>query len=73
MTSPIYQYTYDNLDLATAHFIGHTLPTRFVVENVARGTITEVMYHDLAIDSEIDDRIFSIRTLEQKRPIPSSR
>ena len=52
---------------------GHTLPTRLVVENVARGTITEVMYHDLAVDSEIDDRIFSIRTLEQKRPIPSSR
>ena len=52
---------------------GHTLPTRLVVENVARGTITEVMYHDLAVDSEIDDRIFSIRTLEQQRPIPSSR
>jgi hypothetical protein len=52
---------------------GHTLPTRLIVENLARGTTTEVMYHDLAVNSEIDNRIFSIRTLEQKAAIPSSR
>lgn len=52
---------------------GHTLPTRLVVENFARGTTTEVNYHDLTVDSEIDDRIFSIRTLEQKAPIPGAR
>ncbi len=52
---------------------GHTLPTRLVVENLARGTTTEVKYHDLAINSEIDNRVFSIRTLEQKGPIPNSR
>ncbi len=52
---------------------GHTLPTRLIVENVARGTTTEVKYHDLAINSEIDNRIFSIRTLEQKGRIPGIR
>ena len=52
---------------------GHTLPTRLIVENLARGTTTEVMYHDLAVNTEIDDRIFSIRTLEQKGPIPTAR
>jgi len=52
---------------------GHTLPTRLIVENRARGTTTEVVYHDLDVDSEIDDRIFSIRTLEQKVRIPSAR
>jgi len=52
---------------------GHTLPTRLIVENVARGTTTEVNFHDLAINPEIDDRVFSIRTLEQKGRIPSAR
>jgi len=50
----------------------HTLPTRLVVENLARGTVTEVTYRKLAIDPEIDDRLFSIRTLAQKRRIPTS-
>jgi hypothetical protein len=50
----------------------HTLPTRLIVENRARGTTTEVTYRNLAIDPEIDDRLFSIRTLAQKRRIPTS-
>ncbi len=51
---------------------GHTLPTRLVVENRARGTTTEVLYRDLLVNPEIDDRVFSIRTLEQKRRIPGA-
>ncbi len=51
---------------------GHTLPTRLVVENRARGTTTEVLYRDLLVNPEIDDRVFSIRTLEQKRRIPGT-
>ena len=51
----------------------HTLPTRLIVENLARGTTTEVTYRQLAINPEIDDRVFSVRTLEQKGPIPASR
>ena len=52
---------------------GHVLPKRLVVENLARGTTTEVNFHDLAINPEIDNRVFSIRTLEQKGRIPSAR
>jgi hypothetical protein len=52
---------------------GHTLPTRLVVENLARGTTTEVSYHGLVINPDIDNRIFSIRTLEQKGRIPGAR
>lgn len=52
---------------------GHTLPTRLIVENLARGTTTEVKYHDLVVNSEIDNRIFSVRTLEQRARIPGSR
>jgi len=52
---------------------GHVLPTRLVVENLARGTTTEVVYNDLAINTKIDDRVFSIRTLEQKGKIPGAR
>ena len=58
---------------AMARMAGHTLPTRLVVENRARGTTTEVRYRDLLVNPEIDDRVFSIRTLEQKRRIPGAR
>ena len=51
----------------------HTLPTRLVVHNLARGTTTEAIYQKLAIDPEIDDRVFSVRTLQQKGQIPASR
>ena len=52
---------------------GHTLPTKLVVENHSRGTTTEVTYRDLMVNPEIDNRVFSIRTLEQKGRIPGSR
>lgn len=51
---------------------GHTLPTRLVVENRARGTRTEVSYHRLRVDPEIDDRVFSIQTLERRGRIPGA-
>jgi hypothetical protein len=35
-----------------------------------RGTTTEVVIHELEINPEIDDRIFSAVTLEQKRGLP---
>jgi len=52
---------------------GHILPTRLIVQNRSRGTTTEVTYHDLRVNPEIDDRLFSIRTLEQRRDIPKAR
>ena len=49
---------------------GHVLPRRLVVRNLSKGTTTEVTFQDLEINPEIDDRIFSIRTLEQQKDIP---
>lgn len=51
---------------------GHTLPTRLRVANRARGTTTEVYYRRLRIDPEIDDRVFSVRTLERRGRIPGA-
>ena len=52
---------------------GHVLPTKLVVENRARGTTTEIHYRRLRVNPEIDDRLFSVRTLEQKRRIAGAR
>jgi hypothetical protein len=49
---------------------GHVLPKRIEVRNLVRGTTTEVMIHELAINPEIDDRIFSAVTLEQRSDLP---
>ena len=49
---------------------GHVLPTRLYVENRARGTTTEVLFRDLEINPPIDDKIFSVGTLEQERKLP---
>ena len=51
---------------------GHTLPTRLLVENHDRGTTTNVFYRGLEIAATIDDRLFSVRTLEQKGRIPGA-
>lgn len=48
---------------------GHVLPSRLEIDNRRRRTTTDVTYRDLEVDPEIDDRIFSIRTLEQRRPL----
>jgi hypothetical protein len=50
---------------------GHLLPTRFSVRHLARGTSTELVIRELAVDPKIDDRVFSLRTLEQQRPLPA--
>jgi hypothetical protein len=49
---------------------GHLLPTRFKVTNVIRRATTEAIIHDMDVEIEIDERIFSLRTLEQQRPLP---
>lgn len=50
---------------------GHVLPTRLVVHNHVRGTITEVTFEGLKLDPGIDPRLFSETTLQQERPLPS--
>jgi len=45
---------------------GHTLHTRITVENRSRKTRTEITYRDLQVDPKISDRLFSVRTLEQR-------
>ena len=50
---------------------GHVLPRRIEVRNLVRGTTTEVVIHEIAINPEIDDRIFSAVTLEQKGDLPA--
>jgi hypothetical protein len=49
---------------------GHVLPTRFEVRDMVRGTWTEVMLSDLTVNPPIDDRFFSVTTLETGRPLP---
>jgi hypothetical protein len=49
---------------------GHVLPTRLYVENRIRGTTTEVLFNELEINPPIDDRVFSVATLEQQRKLP---
>ena len=51
---------------------GHTLATRITVKNVARGTRTEVTFKDLKVNPHIDNRLFSVRTLEQERDLDKS-
>ncbi|MED5263271.1 MAG: outer membrane lipoprotein-sorting protein [Myxococcota bacterium] len=46
---------------------GHTLATRLTIENRTRGTRTQVTFEDLRVNPDIDDRLFSVRTLEQRR------
>ena len=48
---------------------GHRLATRLTVRNLSRGTTTEVTLSNLKINPPIDDRIFSLRTLEQERDL----
>jgi len=52
---------------------GHLLPTRFKVTNVIRRITTEAIIHDMDVEPDIDERIFSQRTLEQERPLPKIR
>jgi len=49
---------------------GHTLPTHIVVEGRDRGTTTEVVLKSLRINPEIDEKLFSVKTLQSQRPLP---
>ncbi len=49
---------------------GHLLPTRYSVRQLERGSATELVLRKLAVNPKIDDRIFSVRTLDQQRPLP---
>ena len=49
---------------------GHVIPSRMTVSNHARGTKTEVTFKDLRINPPIDDHLFSLAALEQKRKLP---
>ncbi len=52
---------------------GHLLPTLFSVRHLERGSTTELTLRKLAVNPPIDDRIFSVRTLDQQRPLPRIR
>ena len=49
---------------------GHALPTRILVENLARGTQTEVWIQQRSVDPGLDDAIFTAAAVEIGRPIP---
>jgi hypothetical protein len=51
---------------------GHLLPTRFEVRNLERGTSTDLAILELAVDRPIEDRLFSVRALEQRLELPSA-
>ena len=52
---------------------GHVLPTRISVENRMRGTRTDVLMTKMSTEIKIPNRIFSVRTLEARSPIPQVR
>jgi hypothetical protein len=52
---------------------GHAIPTRLRVQDLDRGTGTEVLFSELVVDPPIDDRIFSVDTLATQRALPGER
>jgi hypothetical protein len=48
---------------------GHLIPTRILVSNVIRGSETELAISGLEINPMIDDRLFSLTTLETERAL----
>jgi hypothetical protein len=51
---------------------GHLLPTYLYVDNLERKTRTEVWLRDLRVDVKLSDKVFSVKNLEAKGPIPGS-
>ena len=51
----------------------HVLPTHLRVENRTRGTRTEVYLEKMSVDVDIPRKVFSVRTLESKAPLPRVR
>ena len=54
----------------TRRFGAHVLPTYLVVENLARGTWTEVWIHELDVNPDLEDGLFTASSIEVGRPIP---
>jgi hypothetical protein len=52
---------------------GHLLPTFYSVRQAARNSTTELTLRKLSVNPPIDDRIFSVTTLDQQRPLPRVR
>jgi hypothetical protein len=52
---------------------GHVLPTRLIMRDELRGSTTEVLIHDLRVNPPLDDRLFTVATLEQGRKLPDPR
>ena len=81
----ILEYRYFARDAATPYRVietpradmhreaGHLVPTRYAVRQPGRGSSTDLVLRKLAIDPPIDDQLFSVRTLDQKRPLPRVR
>ena len=49
---------------------GHVIPTRLRVVDKIRRSSTDIEFTNLKINPPLDDRLFSVRTLESKRPLP---
>ena len=50
----------------------HLLPTHLAVDNLDRGTRTEVWLRDLRVGVALPDKVFSLGNLESQGPIPGS-
>jgi hypothetical protein len=48
---------------------GHVLPLRLVARNVLRGTRTEITISDLVVNPPLDERLFTLTTLQSQRPL----
>lgn len=51
-------------------FGDHLLPTFLEVENLSRGTRTVVRIHELSVNPDLDDSLFTASAIEVGRPIP---
>jgi len=51
---------------------GNLIPTRIEVENLLRGSETEVEISELEVDPEIDDRVFSLAALEAQHGLDAA-
>lgn len=49
---------------------GHTIPMRAVVRDIERGTSTELEILRILVNPVIDDKIFTLGSLTNERPIP---
>ncbi len=48
------------------------LPTRLIATDELRGTTTEVLIRNLQVNPPLDDRLFTVATLDQERKLPST-